>query len=576
MFNRMLAAVRPPTPSLKPFMEPDPVLGLYVDGKGRTSPIKGDNAAIGPQMAARQASALSLTRVGLSQAYQINETVHRCVDLRASKLSNIPLRVIDKKTRKPIPDHPLLAAMDFSRQYYRKPLIRSIEYGWCLFGETYIEKVRDQYGKVRALLWLNPQAITPEVNSGGILYYQYMPNGNFSHMQTYKPEVIIYDHSYNPDDDWRGLSPVSVAMGSVNLSKFVSDYLSAYFQNDARPGGILAARGNTVLTQADQKRLLFQWTEQLGGPKNRKKTVFLPASLEWQDVQDRPASQHGELEVKADKRICRALGVPYTLVEAQEQRTDNDEDKKSLFEDTLFPRCDEIAELLQREALPYFGDPDTEMVSFDVDAVRVTYGNQVQKSTAINSQLLAGAMSINEARREYGRTDVEGGDLYLIPKNATLVNEDELGMVVEQQRAAEEKAAEDKRQQFEASMQQKKEQVGSPASGASAPQETPDERANAINLQGRNNQPAKAELAAWRRKTTRKGLKAGLRFSAEYIPDSVATFVRSQLESLPEPHEADDVRLAFDQAKMMLDRDDEGDAVDAMLKILADLGVDVV
>jgi hypothetical protein len=318
----------------------------------------------------------------------------------------------------------------------------------------------------------------------------------------------------------------------------------------------------------------LQWKEQLGGTKNKKKTVFLPASLEWQDVQDRPADQHSSLSERADRKIARTFGVPYTMIESQEQRTDNDEDKKSFYEDTIFPRCNQIAELVNHEVMPYFGDPETEEFSFDVDKVRVTYGNQVQRSTALTSRLLAGGMSINEYRREFGQTDVEGGDLYLFPKNATPVNEGELGMVVQQQREAEERAAEEKRQQFEATMQLKEKQgAGNPASGASAPQETSDERSNAINLQGRNNQPAKAELAAWQRKTARKGLKAGRTFSAEFVSDSVASYVRGRLLDLPDDAAVDDVRMVFAEARAMLASEDDEEAFEAMRSILKELGL---
>lgn len=535
----------------------DAMLGWSVDRHG-TQAIKSGSM---PVLAGRGTAKINPTDFGLSTAFAINETAFRAASLRAKKIDQMPFMVVDRKTLVPILNHPLIGAMDFSRRYYRRPLFESWELGWCIHGEVYMEKVRDQYDQIVAFLWLNPAAIEPMVQHDGILWFDY--NGQEQSVQ-YHPSQIIYDYTFNPLDDWRGLSPLAVALDDVNLSKFISNYFDAFFQNEARPGGILTTRNGIVLNKSDQERLMKDWEKQMKGVQNRGKTAFLPASLEWQDVQERPSLDHMELDRAAQRKICTALGVPIQLVDLDEERFQlGEEPTKIFYENTIFPRCTDILRVINEEMLPLLGDPEKEVAAFDFDSVRAMFGNQLQRSSAINSRLMSGNMTINEARRKFGDTEIEGGDIFLMPTALMPVRAEDLSKFGDLDAQIAQQAAE---------------QAGKPSSnadqtssriGTNAPQENGTQREIA-NAQGRrlntdagksaddeltdSDKAQQIELSQWQKQALHRGLKKARNFHVSYLPETVAASLRESLYALPDDAPRDAVKDAFVAARAELAR----------------------
>ena len=476
---------------------------------------------------------------GLALAYASNPIAHRCVDLRAQKVSEMPKRVVLKGTHDPIPDHPLILALDESRRYWRKSLLYLWQSAKCIHGEAYIEKIADQFGRPMTLRWLNPLAIEPYVDGDAIAWFDYQSDTfNQTRIET---ERVVYDYYHNPLDDYRGLAPMQVALSAVNILNGVMNYQNAFFANDARPGGVLSGDGNVHFNDTTMKRLKNFWDEQLSGARKAFRTIFMPVGLKYSQIQQAPTPEHETVERMAIRKICDAFGVPVPLVDLDEMRFQlSDEQPKQFYENTVIPDCMEIAEVINGELLPFF-DPGAEDVvfEFDFDKIRALLDDQVKRATAINSRVLTGVLTVNEARREYGLKEWDGGEAVMLPKASMLVQLDDLPSI--------------------------EEMTGAQAT-APADQATPDPNGGAVptgDTRQNDSTPAIAksaplqtdalgELKAWAEVARKRGVAKALEFTIYHIPPAVADGIRAQLFALGEDAKPVQIKAVYADARRQL------------------------
>lgn len=516
----------------------------------KSSGLHGD----GLERMARSRRELGADKVSLALAYTSNPVVHRCVNLCAQSVAEMPHGVRNRRTKAVIPDHPLNAALDTSQSYYRKNLLFAWVAGMKTHGEAYIEKVRSGLGEVAALRWLNPVYVEPLVIGGRITQYLFT-DGEVGYYEL-PAGSVIYDYTHNPLDDFRGLSPLQVAITDINIHNNYREYLNAFFRNDATPGGILAAKQGATIGKPDQQRMKEWIDANLKGARNRFKLMFLPAPMEFQSVQQSPAPEYGEVERSATRAICTALGVPVPLVDLDQERFQLGEQiPKSFYENTVIPDCEGLAPLVNREFLPLFGDPDTEEFYFDYDKVLALMDDQVKRATALNARWLAGNATMNEVREKFGDAPVNGGDVYMMPKASTPVPLSDLPRLAELARDAGAGNARDM-----------PEEQTVPRQGSADRQATGTDAVKAADL----------ELRAWQRKALRHGVKKARAFRAETLPVTVADAVRADLSALPDDADKAALKAVFDGArralKALVDRDDALALVDWLLDLdLTDL-----
>jgi HK97 family phage portal protein len=511
------------------------VLGLTVKGgviapltmKGMTSGSHGQS--IQAQVRARRE--LTADDTDLALAYASNPIAYRCADLRAQKVSKMPYRIVNRKTREPIPDHPFLEILHLSRRLYGKDVLYAWQHSKCVHGEAYLEKVYDRRRTLAAIRWLNPIAIEPQVQDGEIVWFDYFSDDGVTQ---FLPNELVYDYYHNPLDDFRGLSPMQLALQAINTGNYYRQQVNSFFQNDSTPGGILSARQGTILNEPSMNRLKKWWDEQLAGARKRYKTIFMPAPLQFEKIQQTPAPEWADLERSAVRNTCDAFGVPVPLVDFDEMRFQlSGEHMKVFYENTIIPECDNHAEDINEELMPLV-DEDA-VFEFDYDQIRALTDDQVKRATAVNARQMTGNLTINEARREFGKPELDGGDVLLMPTALMPVPVADLGRISELMQAKPNAEQTDARQ------------------GANAPQE---------DAASPDREPRKAdeELTAWRKQALNKGVRKARSFKCYLLPHSVATSVREALYALPEDADRNDIRAVFETArhelKAMFEEDD--------------------
>lgn len=518
----------------------DVVYGFYLSN-GSIAPIgmKSSGAfgqAVQSQVRARRE--LQADDAGLALAYAAAPTANRCVDLRATKVASMPHSVYSKRDKTPIDDHPLMQAFRASRRMWGKDVLYVWEHSLCLHGETYFEKATDVMGRPAALRWLNPIATEPQIQQGKIVSFDYAGDDAYISLP---PSIVVYDYLHNPLSEWRGLSLMQTALTAANIHINYLEYIQSFFRNDATPGGILAARQNTTINKADSERLLKFFSDQLQGARNKFKTIFMPAPLEYQRVQQPPAPEFVETERSAKRTICEVFGVPISLVDFDNERFQlSEEQPKLLYENTIIPECERISKMINDNVLPWLDDSGDVEFGFDYDQIRAMLDDQVKRATAINARLLAGNLTVNEARVKFGDKPVDGGDIFYTPRAQQPIRLEDLPRI--------EEIMEENQSRPDA-------------------QNAPKER-----VLPHQNDPT-GELRAWQKKAM-GSLRRGRQFTPYVLPASVAAQIKAELLALPDDVDKNAIKAVFVQAQRDLKSLLELDDLDGLVRRLLDSGLE--
>jgi HK97 family phage portal protein len=478
---------------------------LILRGDGTLSAIKSDTPSSSDSPTPAVRIEIPGDDIGLAFAVQASAWAYRCIMIRAQAVSRIKRRVVNIQTGKEIPDHPMMLAIREAFRFAQSDLLFDWEMALCIWGEAYLEKIRNVFSMATGVRWLNPAAIEPYIYDGRIAWYDYSDNTS-GRIQRFKPNDIIYHKYRNPLDDFRGLAPMTVALDAVNVDRDIQRATRAWYRNDSRPDGIVTPKG-IPLNDKQYNALLAKIQEQLKGAKNRGRTFVSDQPVEWLAIQREPVPEQPELEQSQRRKIAAAIGVPLSLAGAWDDATYQSlpEQRRSLYYETIFPECDLFAEMINTSLMPFFDMSGQTRFEFDFTDVKVSIEDVTQKSSVISARVQAGVMTINGARAAFNEPPLPGGDVLLIPSGFTAVPVDQLANI-------------------QALMQQAKPQPVAPFTATI----TPSTPSDAAPDKPKQLTPS-TELAAWERAALNSGRNKALRFVCYNTPSVLADHIRSEI-----------------------------------------------
>ena len=477
---------------------------LILRGDGTLTAVKADNPANTENAVPTVRVEIPGDDIGLAFAVQASAWAYRCIMIRAQAVSRLKRRVVNISTGKEVPDHPFMLALHEAFRFAQSDLLFDWEMALCIWGEAYIEKIRNVFSMASGMRWLNPIAIEPYIYDGRIVWYDYSDTSS-ARMQRFQPTEIVYHKYRNPLDDYRGLAPMTVALDAVNVDRDIQRATRAWYRNDSRPDGIVTPKG-TPLTDKQYNALVSKIQEQLKGAKNRGKTFVSDAPVEWLAIQREPVPEQPELEMSQRRKIAAANGVPLSLAGAYDDANYQSlpEQRRSFYYETIFPECDLLAEMINTTLMPFFDPSGQNRFEFDPTDVKVSIEDVTQKSSVVNARVQAGVMTINGARAAFNEPPLPGGDVLLIPSGYTPVPVDQLGNI-------------------QALLQQSKPAPSAPFQATITPA-----LSDAAPATPKQLSPS-TELAAWERSALNNGRNKALRFVCYNTPSVLADHIRSQI-----------------------------------------------
>lgn len=355
-------------------------------------------------------SSVGGVRVSADTAMALS-AVARAVSLIAGHIALLPLNLRREGELKRLRGHWL-------QKLFKKPNRWQNGFEWremlqghlLLRGNAYNEIVTNRRGDILELVPLHPDRMRIEMLAGGDYRYRYtdkdgtdraMARGQVWHLRGLSSNGIT------------GISVIEAARDSLSLGLAAQTYGARFFQNDARPAGIIEFAGKFA-DPAARKAFRESWQEAQSGV-NRGKTAVLENGMTYKElgVSNRDA-QFLESRTFQISEIARWFGVPpHKLADLDRATFSNIEQQSLEYVNDCLLIWTERWEAGIEEALLL----DDEGIEVDFDFRRLLRGDMAARSIYYQSGINAGWLTRNEARADDGREALDGLDAPLRPLN---------------------------------------------------------------------------------------------------------------------------------------------------------------
>ncbi len=350
--------------------------------------------------------------------------VYACTRVIAETISSLPLNLhqnVGENSSRIAREHPLHRLI----HYMPNPEMTAMSF-WetimlqlLLWGNAYVDIVRDNAGRVKELWPLSPDRIriTRDTQTKKLIY-EYSTNQGLVKLK--KRNVLhIPGLSF---DGIRGYSPIAVAREAVGLSLATEEYGARFFKNGARPGGVLEHPG--IVKDVD--RLRKSWEDAHRGGANAHKVAILEEGMKYTTIGVPPEdAQFLETRKFQVTEICRIFRVPPHLVGDLDRATFSNIEHQSIefAVHTIRPWLVRIEQAIHKDLLRE--DERTDYFArFIMDGLlRGDYQSRM-RGYSIGKQ--NGWLSANDIRALEDMNPIpkgQGGDIYMVNGNMKSTSE---------------------------------------------------------------------------------------------------------------------------------------------------------
>lgn len=253
--------------------------------------------------------------------------VYAGVRLLAESISSLPVDVIRREGgRRRVVDDPVgqLVTTQPNPEMDAPELWRMVM-GWMLLeGNAYLYIERDSNGTPVGLWPLPATSVWVWRDLDRRIYYN-VHVGDVEHAAPpvpvsarLGPEDVLHYRAFGTG--LYGLSPIRQIREAVGTSLAAQQYMGRFYQNDARPGGVVKVPEN--LNDTQYERLEKAWKAQHEGLKRSHLMAILEGGATWETVGLNPGdAAFIETQKWEVTEIARALGVPPHLIGDVERST---------------------------------------------------------------------------------------------------------------------------------------------------------------------------------------------------------------------------------------------------------------
>lgn len=353
--------------------------------------------------------------------------VYACVRILAESIASLPLHVYkyQNKGKERVPEHPLYFLLhdapndEMTSFVFRETLMAHL----LLWGNAYAQIIRDGLGRVVGLYPLMPNQMQVERDDGGKIFYRYTLNGgeksrdkkSFQVILQAKDVLHIHGMGFN---GLIGFSPIAMARNAIGTTLAVEEFGSKFFENGARPSGILKHPG---LIKYPEK-LRESWQAAYGGSSNTGKTAVLEEGVTYESISIPPDdAQFLDSRKFQIAEIARIYRVPLHFLNELDRATFSNIEQQSLEFVTysLTPYVVRWEQALNKSLL-LPNERQNYFCKFNVDGLlRGDYHSRMQGYAIGRQNGFLSANDIRELEDLNPISDADGGNLYLINGNMT-------------------------------------------------------------------------------------------------------------------------------------------------------------
>lgn len=537
----------------------DNIMGFALHADGHVDAIKQGSGMYGAGFGSQAFSetafgtqiALSQSTFGWSAAYSVSTWVYRCIEVRKSAVHRMPWGVYSKRTQQHNPKHPLAIALRRNRQ----KIFKKIEQSQLLYGETFIEKAVNPYKYVSDVFWLNNNGMAVIQGAGYIVGYNYTAmQGGIP--QTFDYNEVAFMKTDNPFNDLRGMSPTEVIMDEVAIDKDVARVVRAYYANDTRVGVIFIPKVN--LNPGDAEAFMEYFKKDNQGVNKAGKPVLMPQDMSVERIQEPATLDDVQLRESVRREIAAGYGVPLSLAggwdDAKYQSLP--EQRKSFYEETIIPECDNIGDFINTDLMPYFDDSGNYYFAYDYTSILALTEDAQKKNDIYSNRLVSGLITRAEARQALGHPVRPQDDVYYIPVGATIIPANEEVLVTPSTNEVSDTPEEQQNESVQPATPAQDNKPAQPVADKPTPPKQDEPKQLTQPSTPKSIMPpqetAEDELTAWERKALNSNAIKAVGFVSYRIPKDVQTALRSELTAAGKTAAKAAIKAIFVKARAAL------------------------
>ncbi len=297
------------------------------------------------------------------EGYRRNVIAFMAVNEVSRGAASVPFALFERRAaqRERITDHPILRLLKRPNPLQSGHELFEAVYGYLLIaGNSYLEAVGPEGRPPRELFSLRPDRMKVIAGAKGLpLGYRFEVEGKAREWRV-DPLTgragVLHLKTFNPLDDWYGLSAVEPAAFSIDQHNEAGKWNQALLQNGARPSGALVFEGE--LSDEQWSHLREEFAEKYEGAGNAGRPLLLEGGLKWEAMGHTPKDMDfTNAKHTAARDIAIAFGVPPQLLGIPGDNTYANfrEARVALWESTIVPLVAHIAEELNNWLAPAFG-----------------------------------------------------------------------------------------------------------------------------------------------------------------------------------------------------------------------------
>ena len=359
-----------------------------------------------------------------------------CCDVIAQDVSKATLRLRERlengtsRVVKP-EQHPVagLLALEPNRRHTWGLFNQMLLYWGCLVSNAYAGVFRNNVGDPLELIPFQSGRITEYIEGRDVFYEVIagtmqeqallgMPSKRF-------PERDMIHIRYRMLDGMDGYSTLVAGSDVLDTGDAIDEYRKKLFSEEGQLRGVFTKKQPGPLDDKAFQRLREQLREMMTRFKRGTMPIVLEDGLEFQPISSKPMEM--EITKQFNEKVvetCRLLRVPpHKIFQMDGSKYENLETmEKAYVGDVLIPRAKPMEEqfgrvlLTKKERLKYY---------FEFDREEMTLRDSQRQTERIQMLLERGAITIDEARAEFGYTELAGGmgKHRTIPGNMMVVDE---------------------------------------------------------------------------------------------------------------------------------------------------------
>lgn len=340
------------------------------------------------------------TETGESFARKLS-AVDRCIEILSDSIGKLPNYLFDSKTRRRIPDDPVLQLLNIRPNEAMTPTIRKkvLETSRLVDGNGYDWVLRNERtGRIRELIPVPGYLVEPWQDLSGRVWY------TVTHPWTGEPMVLpnedICHYKGATRDGLKGVAVLRRASEVIASARAQQQYELGFYENGGQPSGVLQTDADLAGPVDDPKNpgkqigrkdlLRREWERIHAGPSNSHRLAILDLGLKYTPIAATNAdAQFIESKEISIRDIARYFGIPlYKLQEGKQAYGSNEQNAIEYVVGTLHPIVSQYEE---------------------EQTWKILAKSQVDRGLELRINLMAELKGDTSARAEWYRTMVEIG-----------------------------------------------------------------------------------------------------------------------------------------------------------------------